>query len=252
MPPEALLSERDGSISYSSIKGDAYAMGLTLRKTIGFSLREIIKISELQKIKAAVATKNIDVSNADTVEGLEKAISELQLSEDTEIQNQLYIKAVAKTVPQAISLRDISDLMLKQHPGKRFTAQEALSDLPFFDENGTTISDQEFSDHVLRICRFGTLIDDVELHRINNSSDVSTRYLSKLRKNANIALINGRGQVADGPAGSSLSANEAAKVLKTETSAQAQAAMRRLGRSMSAFLGNDNNIADQKLRYKKR
>lgn len=252
MPPEALINERDGSVSYLGVKGDAYAMGLTLRRSIGFSLEEVIATSQIQKVKVAIESKSIDGLNQETVKKLEESIRAMNLSEDAHIQNQLHVKAVINAVPQAVSLKDMSDLMLKEHPGKRLTANDVLTDFSFFNDPEKILTDEEFSDHVLRINRFGMLIDQADSHRINYASEISSTSLSILRQNANTEMIRFRQQEPDGPPGSSLSAKETEKVSKAEALIQAQAGMRRLGRSLGAMLIGKGDVADQKLQYKKR
>lgn len=176
----------------------------------------------------------------------------MNLSEDANVQNQLHIKAIINSVPQAVSLKDMSDLMLKEHPGKRLTASDVLTDFSFFNDAEKILTDDEFSDQVLRINRFGLLIDQTDYHRINETSGISSTSLAMLRQNANNKLIRSRQQVPDGPPGSSLSAKETEKVFKTKTLIQAQAGVRRLARSMGAMFVGKGDVADQKLQYKKR
>lgn len=252
MPPEALFNERDGSVSYVGVKGDAYAMGLTLRRVIGFGLKEIIATSQIQKLKVAI-NSDIDskLSEADEKK-LADSINAMHLSKDTNVQNQLHVKAIISAAPQAVSLKDISDLMLKEHPGKRCTAEEVITDFSFFNDDDNILSDREFSNHTLRICRYGLLVNQEDHNRINNSREESENPLAQLRKNANSSMIRARHQVPDGNSGSSLSRREAEKVALVETRLQARAGLRRLGKSMSDLLNNRTDIADQKLQYKKR
>lgn len=134
MPPEALISERDGSISYTGDKGDAYAMGLTLRKILGFSCVEIAGLNELQKNKVIVdrLKGRTDRRSHTALETeLAEAVHELDVIGDFQVQKQLHIKAIGEAVPEALSLKDMADLMLKEHPGKRHSAKDVLNDYSF-------------------------------------------------------------------------------------------------------------------------
>lgn len=255
MPPEALINERDGSISYTGDKGDAYAMGLTLRKILGFGCAEIAGLNKLQKLKISLQRLHgsADRSTESALKtGLAQAVHELDVIGDFEVQNQLHIKAISEVVPEALSLKDMADLMLKEHPGKRLSAKDVLADYSFFSDENNLLDDAEFSDHAHRICRFGIVTDKEETKLINNRDPASPDGLTSLRQSAMQKMILSRGQNLIGYEGGSLSKKELDKVKSVERGIQAQAGVRRLGRSFINLLSPAMSDADKINAYKKR
>lgn len=256
MPPEACLPERDGSISYLGVKGDAYAMGLTLRKLFGYGNRDIDGIGQMHKAKALLDRKESKgkaktEEDIATIKEIQELLEQIKLADDNHVQNQLRIAAIMKAAPEALTLKDVSDLMLKEHPGKRLTASEAL-ECRFFKRQENLLSDKEFSAHVLRILRFGTVTRPDEIALINDKREDSTGNLAKLRKKSSHALMKSQRPGAGAGSSTGLTRQETDHVNKAEAGLQAQATVRRAERRLAGLLRAKPSIADLKLQYPKR
>lgn len=255
MPPEAFISERDGSISYTGEKGDAYAMGLTLRETLGFSCAEVLHLSEVQKNKVLAdrlrghQPRSTQIAYRREIANKMRAINVIG---DVLVQNQSHVKAVSKVAPEALNLKDMSDLMLKEHAGKRYSAKEILQEYPFFKDQKNLMSDVEFSNHFHEISRFSLVTNDVEIDSINDGNLDGINKLIQLRQAAMKEMILARGQSLAGYQGGSLSKKEASKVKAAERELQTQAGVRRLGQSVAGLFSPAICDAEKVVTYKRR
>lgn len=257
MPPEAFLRESDNSISYIGEKADAYAMGLSLRSVYGFSTKEIIKTGEFQKIKAMIEKLPQSKENRKNpnfrvhMHQLQLKLDGSKLSESDQVQNQLWVMALMDTVPDAICVKDIADLMIKNHPGKRFTPSKTLK-LKFFHEEKNFLSDEEFSDHTKRIMRFGKIISQEELHELNDLKETSLEHLKAMRNKSIRALQLHRGIDVSLTTTSTLSVAEKKSVDKKELVLQTTALFRRGVRTVSEGVKPAQSHGDKIHQYKKR
>ena len=258
MPPEAFFPERDNSISYDALKADAYAMGASLRLLAGFSLKDVDAIANLLLVEAAAElnqarkTSNDDSALEDELRTLKKRLKGLSLQGDNRIQNPLRVQAIMQAVPEAVTLKDIADLMLNNHPGKRVLPSEVLG-LPFFRKPDNFLSSDEFSAHVTEAVRFMQVIDKEEVQRINDGRGAAGANLTEVRRIAAHAALATRRQTPVSGKMSTLSKSEARKVDGAERSLRWQSMLRRAVHALSG--GNSthnrahNSIADRKLHY---
>ena len=257
MPPEALIEEKDESISYDGQKADAYAMGASLRLLVGFGMKEVAAIGDLHKVEATVewmdAQKTLKKNRefAQQLSEGKKELKSLALEGDNRIQNQLRVHAILQAVPEAVTLKDIADLMLKVHPGKRCLPTDVLA-LPFFDNPDNFLPRAEFTRHANDIMRFMQLIDKEEVVRINDMQRVASKNLQEVRRAAAHAALANRGQTPGRDALATLSKSETKKVDSAEQSLQAAALLRRGMRALTHNDGAGSSIADRKLNYVRR
>lgn len=148
-------------------------------------------------------------------------------------------------VPQAVTLKDIADLMLKDHPGKRLLPVDVLQ-LPFFQSAENFLSRKEFSVHVKEAIQFMQVMDKEEVIRINQECDEASECLRQVRRGAAHAAVLRRSQKPIASEISTLSNAEARKVDRAEGLLQSFALLQR---GLGAFYGSNRsgvNIADRK------
>ncbi|EGF31721.1 hypothetical protein IMCC9480_3494 [Oxalobacteraceae bacterium IMCC9480] len=240
VPPEGVMNKKSGEVSYSGEKGDAYAMGMTLRKIIGFSQTEIGHLSRLQKEKIALQLEkpHIPASHYSVMEKkLDAEIASFDTVGDFRVQTQSHVKAINATVPEALSLKDIADLMLKDQPEKRVSAKGILDGYDFFNKPESMLDDDEFSAHAQKISEFGVLADKDQIKAANRSDRSSPAGLAQLRRAATASMMAQRGQVVTGAERTGLSAQESAVVRKKELVIQARAKVAQVSRSVATGLG---------------
>jgi hypothetical protein len=180
-------------------------------------------------------------------------IKEIDVIGDFKVQNILHIQAIRGAVPEALSLKYMADLMLKDHPGKRHSAKDVLTDYPFFSDRKNLLSEEEFSNHAHRICRFGIVTEREESQLINEEGHPAhAGSLASLRQTAMREMILNRGQNLVGYKGGSLSKNEINKVKIAETPSQVKGLVLRIERSAENFFAPPMSDADMKMAYKKR
>ncbi|MBC7405311.1 MAG: protein kinase [Cytophaga sp.] len=257
MPPEAIINEKDGSISYDGQRADAYAMGLTLRFIFGFGMHDIGEIGEYQKLQVIMerykeaAKSNSNPELAEEIKELEYRCKNLHITPDNLVQNQTRVQALLKAVPEAACVKELSDLMVKIHPGKRFLPSEILN-LDFFKRSSNFLSDTEFSAHAHRIVRFAKVLQEEEIHAVNGHDSDSAHELQLMRYVAAKSIVEGRGGKSCSEDQSNLSSAERRKVDAEERNLQSAALLRRTGRKFAFGNGAKANIAEMKLQYAKR
>ncbi len=257
MPPEAFVPERDDSIAYDTKKADAYAMGASLRLLVGFGMKDIAEIAMLLQGTALVSWMDAqkmartDQAAADHLNEIKARLKSLSPDDDNHIQNQLRVQAIMNATPEAVTLKDIADLMLKDHPGKRFLPADALK-LPFFQDRNNFLPREEFSNHANEAVRFMQVIDKDEALRVNDMLEVTTKNLREVRRVAAHAALASRRQTSASSCLSTLSKSEEKKVDSAERSLQSKAVIRRGLRALSGSAGAGSSIADEKLNYVRR
>lgn len=253
LPSEAVRAECDGSVSYTGFKGDAYAMGLTLRKVCGFGDSECYMLSEMQKRahignqlaeaacypKPDLAKANADFADFSEAANLVGAIG------DNAVQDQSQINAIMHAVPIAVTLKDISDLLLQIHPGRRYKIKDVL-ECGFFSNHDNFLNNREFSQHALRIHRFGLLIPKHDM-------PIEPGKLPPLRQAARTAAIKNRGGTPIKNSSVGFSLGERSLVEIEEKKLREEAVARRKHRRFQQAFNLDNpnlKIADLKLQYR--
>ncbi|MES2831121.1 MAG: protein kinase [Pseudomonadota bacterium] len=257
MPPEAFINEKDGSVSYDGQRADAYAMGLTLRFIFGFGMQDIGEIGEYQKLQVVIerckeaAKTHSNRELKEEIEELEDRCKSLHITPDNLVQTQTRVQALLKTVPEAACVKELSDLMVKIHPGKRFLPNEIL-DLDFFKRPSNFLAGNEFSAHAQRFVRFTKVLQEEEVHVINGHGLDTADELQVMRYVAARSIVQGRGGEPCSQSQSTLSSAERRKVDAEERSLQSAALFRRTGRKFAFGNGAKANIAEMKLQYAKR
>lgn len=253
LPPEAVRAECDGSVSYTGFKGDAYAMGLTLRKVCGFGDSECYRLSEMQKrahienqLAEAACYPEPDPAKANAdFEDFSEAANLVGAIGDNAVQDQSQINAIMHAAPIAVTLKDISDLLLQIHPGRRYKIKDVL-ECGFFSNHENFLNNKEFSQHALRIHRFGLLIPKDDM-------PIEPGKLPPLRQAARTAAIKNRGgtPIKNSPVGFSLGERSLVEIEEKKLREEA-IARRKQRRFQQAFnLDNPNlKIADLKLQYR--
>lgn len=195
MPPEAFLRADDGSITYNGRKSDVYAMGLTLRKAIGFGELELYAVSQKQKIDCLVAhgVRLETAARAFCRRGEASAIvADLQRSvgaADNCIEPSAAIRALVERTPGALTLKSVTDLMLQAQPEQR-AAPGSLLQLPLFDTDNPDqlLSDVEFLECTVRIIQDGMTLDEHATRQLNGKLSADMRYLPAMRHVASWAI----------------------------------------------------------------
>ncbi|MBC7513996.1 MAG: hypothetical protein H7234_06115 [Herminiimonas sp.] len=254
MPPEAFLPEYDDSISYDALKADAYAMGASLRLLAGFSLKDIDAIASMLLLESAAElndtrkTSHHDSTLKDDLKRIKKRLKDLSLQGDNRIQKPLRVQAIMRAVPEAVTLKDIADLMLNSHPGERVLPSEVLR-LPFFQKSDNFLPHDEFSAHVAAALRFMQVTDMEDVKRINEGLGAARANLKEVRRlAAHAALANRRQTPAPGEM-STLSKSETKKVNGAERALRWQSLLQRTLHTLAGGNSARNSIADRKLNY---
>lgn len=172
MPPEGKYAQANNPISYTPVKGDAFAAGMTLRAVSGFSNAELGVVSELQAMKKH--DRDMEVRS------LLRSPMEDLISDDSLVQTQIRVAAKMNVVPELVTIHDIADTLLKKNPGKRLSCTEALK-LKFFQEPNKFLSDSEFTEQAMRIVRFGTVAPTDAIDSINCVDKMAAGCLPVLR-----------------------------------------------------------------------
>jgi len=229
MPPEADKKETDGSISYTPIKGDAFAMGMSIRSVVGFSVVELKLISKYLKGS---------ISKRENLIGVLKNSNQFRiLLDDLLVQKQKSIAAKLAVAPETVTIKDVADAMLKWHPGKRQSCTDVL-EWEFFKLPDNFLSDAEFTDHAMRITRFGVAADCNEVRKINDLDPLAKGYLHHIRRGTREHF---RNHIADNliPNSRFASLQELDNAVENqEKILQSQATGRRADRELSGRLNN--------------
>ncbi len=252
MPPEAHMGERDDSISYVPVKGDAYAMGITLREVLGFTFDETDYLSKNLLLASIYEARRKNYDKRACKNNEAKRVAEVKRLDPHGgfiVQDQLPIIAIRNAIPSALSLKDMGDLMLKDHPGKRLTAKDVLNDFPFFDNADNLLTDAEFSDYVRRILRFSVVTPREAVLSANKSNPEENTGMIRLRHSANEKMILNRGENLKGYKGGTLSKREEDIIAQRHAGLQFQAGLRRAGRAAAEVVRPKINQGDKIHRY---
>lgn len=245
MPPEAKTTESDGSVSYTPINGDSFAMGMTIRSAASFSMAEISLVGELQRVDRS--------RQDDEIAGFMNSGYAWMISRDTVVQTQKHVAAKMKVTPELLMIKDIADTMLARVPGKRQQCREVLK-WKFFSDPAHILSDQQFTDHALRIVRFGVVASSSSLQRINDEGPGNKGYLPVLRRIAKDRFRYHYQMTSMCQRGFSSLQKADDAVSAEEKKLNASATCRQAGRSMMNMMSlgaqfGGMSIADKKLAY---
>lgn len=156
LPPEAHLQQASRFTTYDAAKGDAYALGLSLREIGGHSEADVIATAALQMKRAGLAMLR-EVCGSDRPPSIDLLIMHIENEiQQAPTHQSVYVKE-REMIPVASSLIDVADLMLQVQPRCRLNASQALA-LPFFKNANNFLSTEQFSQSAKVLVRISGLL----------------------------------------------------------------------------------------------